>query len=276
MSEKSRIEIRRQPLPYTNVQNQIIWDPRLRPPTRWLLIAMLSLPEDWDYSIRGLAAKTGISKDTLSRMLRELEEAGYLRREEQSREGGKFSQAVYVVTDVAGALGDPPDPEPPEPDRPPEPETPPPCPNSSDTAPSPCPNFSYTENSPQQNNILTKYPPIVPPQGDGGEKPKKAGKRAPDREMFDRFWAAYPRKRNKDKAWRAWRKLLPDLETCRAMSNALERDKRSRQWTKDNGEYIPYASTWLNSRPWEDGDDGMPATEPVQPAPLRGQGVRYI
>lgn len=275
MSEKTRIEVRRQPLPYTVVQNQIIWDQRLRPPTRWLLIAMLSLPEDWDYSIRGLAAKTGVSKDTLGKMLRELEEAGYLRREEQSRDGGKFASAVYVVTDVAGTFGGPPEP-PAGPDPDPEPETPSPCPNFSDTEPSPCPSLSDTENSPQQNTIYTNYPPIVPPQGDGGEKPKKVGKRVPDREMFERFWAAYPRKRNKDKAWRAWRKLCPDLETCLAMSAALERDKQSRQWTKDNGEFIPHASTWLNNRPWEDGDSDLPAPERVQPAPLRGKGVTYI
>ena len=270
MSEKSRIEVRRQKLPYTNVQNQIIWDQRLRPPTRWLLIAMLSLPEDWDYSIRGLAAKTGISKDTISRMLRELEEAGYLRREEQSREEGKFAQAVYVVTDVAGAFGDPP--EPPEPEPEPAPE---PCPNSSDTAGTPCPGLSDTENSPQQNNIYTKYPPIVPQQGDGGTQGQKTSRRAADWDMFERFWSAYPRKRNKERARRAWRKLAPDLETCRAMSDALERDKRSRQWTKDNGEYIPHASTWLNNRPWEDGDDAVPVPA-AQPEPLRGQGVRYL
>lgn len=266
MRERSRIEIRRKPMPYTNIQNAIIWDKRLRPPTRWLLIAMLSLPEDWDYSIRGLAAQTGVSKDTLSRMLRELEEAGYLRREEQAREGGKFSQAVYVVTDVAGDFGDPPEATEEAPLSP--------CPNSSDTAAPPCPSLSDTENSPQQITIYTT-PPIVPPQGDGGEREQKAGKRAVDWELFDHFWAAYPRKRNKDKAKRAWRRLSPDLETCRAMAAALERDKRSRQWTKDNGEFIPHASTWLNNRPWEDGDNGaVPA--PSQPEPLRGQGVRYI
>lgn len=69
--------------------------------------------------------------------------------------------------------------------------------------------------------------------------------------LFDRFWAAYPRKQNKERARRAWRRLNPDLALCRVMAKALELDKRSRQWRKDNGEYIPYPSSWLNGRMWE-------------------------
>ena len=30
----------------------------------------------------------------------------------------------------------------------------------------------------------------------------------------------------------------------------LERAKKSRQWIKDNGDYIPLASTWINQRQW--------------------------
>ena len=34
--------------------------------------------------------------------------------------------------------------------------------------------------------------------------------------------------------------------------SALSRQKQTPQWTKDNGQYIPNASTWLNQRRWED------------------------
>ena len=67
-----QIEVRCQKLPYTNIQNKLIWDERLRPQTKWVLIAMLSLPEDWDYSIRGLAKKTGLAKETISEMTADL------------------------------------------------------------------------------------------------------------------------------------------------------------------------------------------------------------
>jgi len=32
----------------------------------------------------------------------------------------------------------------------------------------------------------------------------------------------------------------------------LSRWSKSEQWTKDNGQYIPHAATWLNGRRWED------------------------
>lgn len=36
------------------------------------------------------------------------------------------------------------------------------------------------------------------------------------------------------------------------MLQALEIQKRSEQWQKAKGQYIPHASTWLNGRRWED------------------------
>jgi hypothetical protein len=36
------------------------------------------------------------------------------------------------------------------------------------------------------------------------------------------------------------------------MLQALEKQKRSEQWQKDNGKFIPHAATWLNGKRWED------------------------
>lgn len=36
------------------------------------------------------------------------------------------------------------------------------------------------------------------------------------------------------------------------MLNAIETAKQSRQWNKDNGQYIPNPATWLNQKRWED------------------------
>ncbi len=105
--------------------------------------------------------------------------------------------------------------------------------------------------------------------------PKAPKAASPDWAMFDRFWSAYPRKRNKEAARKAWKKINPDAGLCRIMSAALERDKQSREWKKDDGEYIPYASSWLNGRRWEDEDSSPPPDSgPVQP--LRGEGVEYL
>lgn len=92
--------------------------------------------------------------------------------------------------------------------------------------------------------------------------------------LFDAFWSAYPKKRGKEKARRAWKKLKPDIALCRTMAAALERDKASRDWRKDAGAYIPYPATWLNGRRWED-EPSQPPPEPAA-APLRGEGVSYL
>lgn len=38
------------------------------------------------------------------------------------------------------------------------------------------------------------------------------------------------------------------------MMSSLEQFRGSKDWLKDNGQYIPYPSTWLNQRRWEDED----------------------
>lgn len=85
--------------------------------------------------------------------------------------------------------------------------------------------------------------------------------------LFDRFWAAYPKKKGKEAAKRAWRKLKPDIALCRVMAEALDRQRKSKDWLKEGGAYIPYPSTWLNGRRWED-------EEPAVPGPPDGGGER--
>ena len=36
------------------------------------------------------------------------------------------------------------------------------------------------------------------------------------------------------------------------MMSSLEQFRGSKDWLKDNGQYIPYPSTWLNQKRWED------------------------
>ena len=66
---------------------------------------------------------------------------------------------------------------------------------------------------------------------------------------FDMFWIAYPKKVGKEAARKAWAKANPNLAT---VLNALEWQKVSPQWFKNNGLYIPNPSTWINQHRWED------------------------
>ena len=66
---------------------------------------------------------------------------------------------------------------------------------------------------------------------------------------FDMFWIAYPKKVGKEAARKAWAKANPELAL---VLNALEWQKVSPQWFKNNGQYIPNPSTWINQHRWED------------------------
>lgn len=76
--------------------------------------------------------------------------------------------------------------------------------------------------------------------------------------MFDEFWKAYPKKKAKDDAVKSWvkRKITPEL--FYTIMNALEQQKQSKEWEKDNGQYIPYPSTWINQGRWQDEQEQQP------------------
>lgn len=71
-------------------------------------------------------------------------------------------------------------------------------------------------------------------------------------DMFDRFWENYPRKTAKQAAIRAFSKLSPDKKLFEAVLSGIEAWKKSSQWLKDSGEYIPHPASFLNGRRWED------------------------
>lgn len=101
-----------------------------------------------------------------------------------------------------------------------------------------------------RNRNRNSIPPI-PPRGVGGGL---VG--------FDRFWEAYPRRVGKGAALKAWSKLNPHAELVERIIEAVERQKLSREWLKDGGQYIPHPTTWLNQTRWE---DELPSQAPSGP-----------
>lgn len=259
----------------TRIQNSIIWDEVISTAARFSLIAMLSLPATWDYSVRGMAAMLKVSKDTMGKYIKELETAGYLRRSQICGEGGRFGSMQYIITDTPGDFGG---------------EEP--CPNFSNTdgerAP-PCPNLPDPvlpdpEKSPQKKRTeqwrrTEQESPQSPPAGgasSGRQRRHREPKTAPDwkPERFEGFWRMYPLKKSKQAAIRAWDSLHPDDRLLVVMGRALQRQLASQEWQRklreEGGQGIPYPATWLNGRRWEDEDQPDRA---ALPAPAREGGV---
>lgn len=71
-------------------------------------------------------------------------------------------------------------------------------------------------------------------------------------EGFDEFWSRYPRKVSKVQALKAWNRLKPNEELQRQIIASVDEKKRSEDWRKDGGRFIPHPSTFLNNQRWDD------------------------
>jgi phage replication O-like protein O len=71
-------------------------------------------------------------------------------------------------------------------------------------------------------------------------------------DAFARFWSAYPKKKSKGQAEKAFAKIKSSEQLIDAMVAAVERAKTSEDWRKADGQYVPHPATWLNARGWED------------------------
>lgn len=72
------------------------------------------------------------------------------------------------------------------------------------------------------------------------------------KEKFEKFWSLYPKKVNKFKTEEWFKKNNPSNMLLELILNQLNLYKESEEWKKDNGKYIPYPTTWLNQKRWED------------------------
>jgi len=69
---------------------------------------------------------------------------------------------------------------------------------------------------------------------------------------FAEFWKQYPRKVGKIAARSAWMKLKPTAELFKQILEAVATAKKSKEWTKEGGSFIPHPSTWINQGRWDD------------------------
>lgn len=71
-------------------------------------------------------------------------------------------------------------------------------------------------------------------------------------EKFEQFWRAYPKKEGKGKCLDWFKRKNPSLKLFEQIMKAIEIQKCSEKWKKDNGQFIPMPFTWLNQSRWED------------------------
>lgn len=212
------------------VYRSVAQDDRLSLKARGLYVLMASLPDNWEYTIAGLAKKAGTGRDQIRSALQELLHVGYLVKEQAHGNDGKFARNVFVLQEEAPPL------------------------SGNPTTGNPTAGKPSTGN-PTENNKDKKKKERKPPISPEGEA------------RFQAFWQAYPRKDAKSKAKEAWAKLERmgevDPERMEAILAAVAAHKRTEQWQREDGRYVPMAATWLNQRRWE--DEIQQATKQTEP-----------
>ncbi len=83
---------------FTIIENECLQDPTLDIPERGLLVTMLSLPDDWNFSGIGLAAILPCGKSRVFSSLKKIEKAGYLRRTRICDKKGRFIDWLYEIS----------------------------------------------------------------------------------------------------------------------------------------------------------------------------------
>ena len=178
----------------------------------------------------------GISEPTVQRYLRALKAGGYIRIKDG--DGGQGRRKIYAgVNPLSGN----------------------PVKNDGVTLSKLTPN-PVNFDTQNKKEIRKENDPPKAPQGAAWEPM-----------MFERFWKLYPRKRDKLKALRAWDKLKADRKLMQTMSAALKAQMATEEWQRDNGRAIPYPSTWINNRRWEDELEQSPTGSAGAPFRQGGQ-----
>lgn len=137
--------------------------------------------------------------------------------------------------------------------------------NQSETKPEPNHNQDVTKPEPDKiydvdvdgdkdvDGDIYSNPPTSPRRG-------SCRKKSADMDGFALFWQEYPRKAAKAAALKAWQKLNPSPDLVERILAHVRDHKRSPDWIKDGGQFVPHPATFLNGRRWE--DDIPPDTGP--------------
>jgi hypothetical protein len=95
---------------------------------------------------------------------------------------------------------------------------------------------------------------------------------------FEKFWESYPKKAHKLEALKAWKSANGTRPTIDCIIAKVAQLKRSAQWNREGGKYIPNPATWIRGGGWDDevvctnGKSTAPRLHPIEPYQISYQG----
>lgn len=109
------------------------------------------------------------------------------------------------------------------------------------------------ENNQQNNHQITNEKPSNDHQITTNEQRNKVTKKQDNNilvQNFEILWEAYPKKRSKATALKAFKKVNPSADLFAKMLDKVSEYKV--EWQRKEEQFIPHLATWLNGKRWED------------------------
>ena len=82
---------------FTIIPNEILRNKEMKSSTKNILLTMIGLPPEWDFSIAGISACVYEGRETVQKALVELEKLGYITRKRERKENGTFGAMIYTI-----------------------------------------------------------------------------------------------------------------------------------------------------------------------------------
>ena len=111
-------------------------------------------------------------------------------------------------------------------------------------------NYNYYQN-PQNYENRTENPNEPPMDFHDKQECKELKNKYPCAN-FNLFWAEYPKKKSKQEAYAVWKKIKPNDDLVAQIMDSLRKVKKTVDWLKENGQFVPQAHNWLGGARWED------------------------
>ena len=210
---------------YSIIDNAVLQNVNLSWEARGFLAYLLSLPNDWNFTVRGLVKQTGSSKNVILRLMNELKAAGYIKLERKKDKDGRFTQSSWHIYESPFENHNI------QKRNTVEPESRLAEHGEKGT-------IQITNINKELNKQITK------------ENKQQGGVLSEVEKMFLQFWSIYPKKVDKKGSFRAFKNIPKLKEQFPGIIKALEIQKESDQWTKNHGQFIPNPTTYIHQERW--------------------------
>lgn len=210
---------------YTNIDNTVFFDNRLSAKAKGVLCQMLSLPDNWEYSVEGLTTRFSDGKASIRSAITELEQYGYLVRKQVKR-SGKYAGVDYLIY--------------------------------ANPKNAPHTNFQIAENQTaeiQTSEIQTaeNRTQLITKESITNESiTNSLTTKESLHTEFENLWSIYPKKQGKDRAYKSYEKARKSGTTCEEVEQGIYAYLNFIKENKTDMQYVKMGSTFFSQKAWQD------------------------